>query len=172
MFKKTHTLKSCWWVIQTKTNSEILAIKQLNNQGFNTYCPMYRMESLRGRQVKIKKAPLFPRYVFIEANEHAKNKIHTIRSTYGVSLLLKIGEIPTKVSAEIIQKLREIESENINNTRSYFKTGEVVKITEGLYEGLEAIFDMDDGLERVVVLLNILNKDTSLRLYKNQVSKI
>lgn len=160
-----------WWVVQTKPQSETRAIRELNNQGFITYCPKYRKESLRTHQMKIKTIPLFPMYIFIQANQDAKKNIHVIRSTYGVNMLLKAGEKPALLSGQIIHNLKEIEVQYKNDADSYFKKGESVKITEGLYKGLEAIFHLDNGLERVVVLLEFMNKKTPLYMNKNKLSK-
>lgn len=161
-----------WWVVQTKPKAEDKVIRELNNQGFTTFCPMYRKEKPQASQMQIKTTHLFPRYVFIQANEHAKKFIHAIRSTYGVHMLLKINERPTLLSDQDVQNLKLIEAQNVNNAESYFKSGDVVKITKGLYQGLEAIIHIDDSLERVVVLLNFLNKKTPLCISKNQLSKI
>jgi len=161
-----------WWVVQTKPQSEDRVIRELSNQGFITYCPMYRKEILRAHKMKIKTTPLFPRYVFIQANQHAKETIHAIRSTYGVNILLKVGERPTLVSAQVIHNLKAIEVQSVNDADSYFKRGDTVKITKGLYQGLEAIFHLDNGLERVVVLLDFINKKTPLHISKNQLAKV
>lgn len=168
---KIETSSYNWWVVHTKPKAEGRVIRELNNQGFTTYCPMYRKENLRVSRMQIKTTHLFPRYVFVQENEHAKKFIHAIRSTYGVHTLLKINERPTLLSAQDVQNLKLIEAQNINNTESYFKSGDVIKITEGLYKGLEGIIHLNDGLERVVVLLNFLNKKTPLSLNKNQLSK-
>ena len=159
-------------MVQSKSHAEDKVVSQLNNQGFTTYCPMYRKEFHRGGQIKIKTTPLFPRYVFIQTNQHAREAIHVIRSTYGVSMLLKIGEEPTSVPNQIIDDLKSIETQHTTKAESYFNAGDTVKITEGLYQGLEAIYEMDEGLERVVVLLNILNKNTPLHINKNQLLKV
>jgi len=161
-----------WWVVHTKLQAEAKAIKQLTNQGFITYCPMYRKECLITHQINIKTTPLFPRYTFIQADNHAQKNIHTIRSTYGVSQLLKIGEVPTHVPNQVILNLKKIEIAQIQNTESYFKVGENVKILKGLYKGLEAIYHLDDGLKRSVVLLNILNKETPFYINKQQLEKV
>ena len=161
-----------WWVVQSKLHAEDKVISELNNQGFTTYCPMYCKEFHRGRKITIKTIPLFPRYVFIQANQNARDAIHVIRSTYGVSMLLKIGEMPTSVPNQIIHDLKLIEIQHSTDTESYFNAGDTVKITEGLYQGLEAIYEMDEGLERVVVLLDILNKSTPLHINKNQLLKV
>ena len=172
MDENQRSISNSWWVVQTKVQAEEQAIRQLSNQGFVTFCPMYQKESIRARQIKIKTIPLFPSYIFIEVDQHAKKIIHTIRSTYGVKVLLKIGEVPILMPDHVIKNIKLLEMQQVGKTESYFKAGEVVKIKDGLYKGLEAVYQMDDGLERVVVLLNILNKETSLHLEKHQLHKI
>ena len=160
-----------WWVVQTKPQGEALAIEHLHEQNFTTYCPMYQIEIIRGRQVKSTTTPLFARYVFVLANQAAQQTVHTIRSTRGVSQLMKVGEQPTLVKASIIEAIKALETEHLNQAEHYFKVNEEVLITTGLYQGLEAIYQMDDGLERAVVMLNLLQKDTQLRLNKTQLRK-
>ncbi len=161
-----------WWVVETKVQKEAQAIEQLKYQGFNAYCPMFRKESLTAHQIKIKKVPLFSRYVFIQANQLAQKIIHTIRSTYGVSKLLKIGEVPIQVPSQLIITLKATEAKQLNQIESHFKTGDKIKIKEGLYRGLEAVYKIDDGMERAIVLINILNKETPLFINKQQIQKI
>ena len=161
-----------WWVVQTKPQSEFTVMQHLQNQGLTPYCPLFKKERIRGRQLKVKNYPLFPRYVFVEANPAAHQKIHNIRSTFGVSKLLKIGEVPIKISCKLIHELRQMEVEEFDKTQSDFKPGDHVKIKEGLYQHLEAVYQMDDGLERAVVLLSIINKKTPLRIFKHAIKKV
>ena len=161
-----------WWIVETKPRAELTAKNNLENQGFSSYCPLFKRESIRGRQSKVITSPLFPRYVFVKANLVAHKKIHLIRSTIGVSQLLKVGEKPTKVACQIIFELKQIESEKLNETKSHFKQGDHVKIRDGLYKDIEAIYQMDDGINRAVVLLSILNKDTPLYIDKKALNKV
>ena len=160
-----------WWVVQTKPQGESLAIKHLHEQKLTTYCPMYQKETIRGRQVKVTTAPLFARYIFVLADQAAQQTAQTIRSTRGVSQLIKVGEQPTLVKASIIEEIKALETEHLNQTKHYFKVNDEVLITSGLYYGLEAIYQMNDGLERAVVLLNLLQRDTQLTLDKTQLRK-
>lgn len=161
-----------WWVVHTKPQAEFTAIKNLENQGFSSYCPLFKSESFKGRQLKVITSPLFPRYIFVKANLAAHKKIHVIRSTIGVSQLLKIGEVPTKVTCQLIYELKQMESKKLNETKSHFNTGDHVKISDGLYQDIEALYQMDDGMNRAVVLLNILNKETPLRIDKKALKKV
>ena len=160
-----------WWVVQTKPQGEALAIEHLYEQNFTTYCPMYQKETLRGRQMKVTTVPLFSRYVFVLADQAAQQTVHTIRSTRGVSQLIKVGEQPTLVKASVIDKIKLLETEHLNQAEPYFKANDEVLITSGCYQGLEAIYQMDKGLERAVVMLNLLQRDTRLTLDKRQLKK-
>ena len=160
-----------WWVVQTKPQGEALAIEHLREQNFTTYCPLYQKEIIRGRQVKVTTTPLFARYVFVLADPAAQQTVHTIRSTRGVSQLIKVGEQPTLVKASVIDKIKLLETEHLNQAEPYFKANDEVLITSGCYQGLEAIYQMDKGLERAVVLLNLLQRETRLTLNKTQLRK-
>ena len=161
-----------WWVVQTKPQAEFIAIKHLENQNMATYCPLFKKETIRGHKIKIKAYPLFPRYVFVKANSSAQKNIHVIRSTIGVKQLLKIGEDPAKVSCQLINELRQMESERLNETKSHFKTGENVRIKTGLYKDIDAIYQMDEGMNRAIVLISIINKETPLLIDKKALKKV
>lgn len=161
-----------WWIVQTKPRAEFTAMEHLKNQGLTTYCPLFKKELIKGRQLKINTYPLFPRYVFVEADHTAQQNIHIVRSTFGVNRLLKVGEVPTKIPWELIHELKQMESEKFYETQSHFNEGDHVIINQGLYQNLEAVYQMDDGLERAVVLLSIINKETQLRINKHSLQKI
>ena len=157
-----------WWVGVTKPQAEVTAQRHLVEQGFLVYFPRYRRESLRGRQVSIQIVPLFPRYLFIEGGAHAQGQIHTIRSTLGVSRLLKIGEVPMSVPATLVDDLRLLETQQMGVSASPFKAGDRLTIVGGPYAGLAAVYAMDDGLQRGVVLITLLQQATRLRVDKKQ----
>jgi len=161
-----------WWVVQTKPQAEAIAIEHLHEQKLTTYCPMYQKETIRGRQVKVTPTPLFARYIFVLADQTAQKSIHRIRSTVGVSQLIKVGEQPTLVKPSIIDEIKALETANINQVKYHFSNDDKVVISEGIYKGLEAIFQMNDGLERAVVMLNLLQRDTQLTLNKTQLKKV
>jgi transcriptional antiterminator RfaH len=153
-------------VVQTKPQQEALAIAHLEQQGMTTYCPKFQQESIRQRQVRIRSVPLFPRYVFVLANGMAQQQMHRIRSTVGVSKLIKIGEAPCTLDATVMQNIMVMEASRLQNTERYFKADDAVLITGGLYQDLEAVYQMDDGMARAVVLLNLLQHPTQLAIDK------
>ena len=159
-------------MVQTKPEQEALAIAHLEQQGMMTYCPKFQQESIRQRQVRIRSVPLFPRYVFVLANGMAQQQMHRIRSTVGVSKLIKIGEVPCTLDATVMQNIMAMEASHLQNTERYFKADDAVLVTGGLYQGLEAVYQMDDGMARAVVLLNLLQHPTRLSIDKTKLKKI
>lgn len=161
-----------WWVVQTKPQHEVQAMTHLKQQGMTTYCPKFQQESISQRQVKLRLTPLFPRYVFVLANEVAQQQVHRIRSTVGVSQLIKLGDVPCTLGATLMRTIMAMEASHLQNTEWYFKADDAVIITGGLYQGLEGVYQMDQGLERAVVLLNLLQHRTRLAIDKTKLKKI
>jgi transcriptional antiterminator RfaH len=54
----------------------------------------------------------------------------------------------------------------------HFEPGEVLRINDGPFAGLEAVYQMPDGEARVMVLIDILSKKVSLSLEPPSLSKL
>jgi transcriptional antiterminator RfaH len=116
--------------------------------------------------------PLFPGYIFCRLDMVASGK--AARYSPGVKDFLTFGSRIAEVSEAIIQTLRErcpggiAEIDPLNA-----KPGEAVRISEGPFAGLEAVFEERlKGSERVAVLLEILGRHTRIILPSEAVAKI
>jgi len=159
-----------WYVIQCKLREEVRALEHLERQGFACYLPTLNLEKLRhGRRLKVGE-PLFPRYLFIRLSEISDNW-HPIRSTRGVIQVVRFGECPTPVPERIIRAIQERLTKN-PPTIPHLKPGERVRITEGCFADLEAIFVANDGTERVFLLMEILHREQTLSFPAVNVSKV
>jgi len=161
-----------WYLIHTKPRLEECALENLQNQGYACFLPQIRVEKLRrGKLVEVDE-PLFPRYFFIQLDtgKHAQSW-HPIRSTKGVSRLVSFGQEPAKVGDALVDLIRSQSALGAVQQR-HFTPGETVHIIEGPFTGLEAIYQMNDGEQRVMVLLNIMSKLVKLSLEPTEVRKI
>ena len=161
-----------WYLIHTKPRLEQCALENLQNQAYECFLPQIRVEKLRrGKLVEVDE-PLFPRYFFIQLDtgQHAQSW-QPIRSTKGVSRLVSFGQEPAKVSDDMVALIRA-QCNSTDVQQRHFTPGETVQITGGAFSGLDAIFQMNDGEQRVMVLLNILSKPVKLRLEPTEVRKI
>ena len=108
---------------------------------------------------------MFPRYLFIHLSNETDDW-RPIRSTVGVAALVKFGQEPARVPDNLIKNLQEREDAHglqiINNIN--YVPGDKVRITEGPFEGYEAIFSCTAANERVIVLLKIAETYVKLKL--------
>ena len=151
-------LKS-WYLVYTKPRQEQTARHQLERQGYPVYLPMTQRSRKRGSRRVPAIEPLFPRYLFIQLDT-CRDDWGPIRSTVGVSSLVRFGQEPASVPDALINLLRARESDTGLHdwVEAGFRTGQPVRVVEGVMQGYEGIFVAASGRERVVVLLDILGR--------------
>jgi transcriptional antiterminator RfaH len=159
-----------WYLVYTKPQSEQKAKVHLEEQGFETYLPLFRTRKTRKKNSDAVK-PLFPGYLFLFLDEQEDNWA-PIRSTPGVSRLVRFGTMPAKVPGVLVQNLKSNENElGLQEIISpAFKEGDKIVVVDGPMEGLEAIFKTTKGSERVLILLNLIGKLTQVELEATQIS--
>ncbi|HBW8140851.1 TPA: transcription/translation regulatory transformer protein RfaH [Klebsiella pneumoniae] len=137
-----------WYLLYCKRGQLQRAQEHLERQSVNCLMPTIALEKIiRGKRTMVSE-PLFPNYLFIEFDPEV---IHTttISATRGVNNFVRFGDKP----------------EGITDPETPHE-GDSVLITDGAFEGLEAIFTEPDGEARSMLLLNLLNKQV-LQSVKN-----
>jgi len=167
-----HDPKPHWYTLVTKPRRERLAQENLERQGFQTYLPELKDKRLRrGREVEVIEA-LFPRYLFIQLTLWVDN-IAPIRSTTGVSTLLRFGGYPMEVPEELVLNLKQHADPVTglhHRERPRMVRGRQVNILTGPLAGLQGIFEAESGTERVTILLDMLGQQTRVQLQRHQVA--
>ncbi len=149
-----------WYLIHCKPRQDARALENLERQAFECYRPVRQLERLCDGRKFLAQEPLFPGYLFIRLDAVNANW-YPIRSTRGVHQIVRFQEYPVPVHDEIIDSIRVRLAEG-SARAPCLKPGESVRITQGPFSQLEAIFGAADGAERVVLLLNILQSDQRL----------
>lgn len=154
-----------WYLIYSKPRAEELAAVNLERQGYHCYLP--RFETTKRTRGKLTRQidPMFPRYLFISLDT-SSDDWSPIRSTLGVARMVSFGAMPTPVSDQLVQTLMERENEAglLTPPRRDFKEGDRVRIFEGPFKDYEAIFLASNSNERVLVLLDILGKESRIAI--------
>ena len=90
-----------------------------------------------------------------------------------ITQLLKstFGFEPARADAALIDLLKKHTKEIEIEPDKIYQEGERLLITEGPFAGIEAIFEMDDGESRAMVLIELLSKPTRLKLPIASLSK-
>ncbi len=145
-----------WYLLYCKRGQLARAQTHLELQQVPSFSPSIELEKIvRGKRTT-KQEPLFPNYLFIELDTE---RIHTttIASTRGISHFIRFGNMPVQIPFSVIKGLMNQPIPLLVHPDTP-KTGDTVQITEGIFEGLTAIFTEPDGETRSILLLNLLNQ--------------
>ena len=159
-----------WYVIRSKPRAEFTARIQLERQGFRIYFPqLLKPARVRGRWLD-RIEPLFPRYLFL-AVDAGKQSLAPVRSTVGVTGIVRFGSEYATVTHEIIEGLMRRADPQTGLHRleqPVFRRGGYVRILEGPFERLEGVFERYEGEERALILLEVLGRATRVRVPLDQ----
>jgi len=155
-----------WYVAQTHRRDEEKAAWHLRRQEFSVYLPRYLTRRRHARRVDWVKAPLFPRYLFIEMDsEHTQWRC--INSTFGVSRLVCNGDRPAPVPEGIVEDI-VARSDNKGLVRldrmRTFSQGQKVQIMFGALTDRVGMFERLTDEDRVVLLLDMLGRQVRIKL--------
>ena len=152
-----------WYLVYTKPRLEKVALENLERQGYRCYLPMIRVEKVKRHQLVDDAEPMFPRYLFVELDTSGQGLSWSpIRSTVGVSQLVRFGTHPAQVHPDLIQAIKNREAQAAVQER--LQPGDQVLIQDGPFAGLTAIFQEKDAQRRAIILLEILSRPVSMRI--------
>jgi transcriptional antiterminator RfaH len=159
-----------WLVAYSKPRQEQVALQNLEHQRFETYLPRYKkFKNTETGPVPVLE-PMFPRYIFFRPST-PQQSIESVRSTKGISHIVRFGFEPGIVSADMLASLQEFEAlqnqATLQEMRN-FKVGQKVKLKHvalGSFEGLI----QSVSKKRVALLLEILGRETVVQMEHHQI---
>jgi transcriptional antiterminator RfaH len=157
---------SYWCAVQTHVRSEDKATFQLRRQGYEVFLPKYLKRRKHARRIDWVSAPLFPRYLFV-AIDPDTTPWWAIQSTVGVSSLIRFGNLPASVPADIITEIKARQNEKglvKTHAGCTFRQGDRVRIIDGPLNDLEGLFESSTDEERVTILLSLMGREVKVRV--------
>ena len=156
-----------WYLIHTKAAAEAVAQLNLRRQGYEVYLPRVSQPVRRAGLWCERVCALFPRYLFLHLREGSES-LGPVRSSVGVAGIVRFGSSYGVVPDSVIQELltrTDPESGLLRLTKwRSLAPGARVRVTLGPFDGLEGVFEREDGAERVIILLNLLGRDAVVRV--------
>ncbi len=156
-----------WYLVHTKPLSESIAQAHLGRQGYEIYLPRaVQPVRRRGRWTDCIVA-LFPRYLFVRLKEGIQS-LAPVRSSTGVADVVKFGSRYAVVPDLVVDDLQACADPESGLHRMSLPPsmapGSPVRIITGPFDGMRGILQRTDAAERVLVLLNLLGRDTSVQV--------
>jgi transcription elongation factor/antiterminator RfaH len=161
-----------WYVVHCKPRKEYMAASILNCQlGLTVFLPEIEVRQRK----EVRRVPFFPGYFFVKGDPWRIELKH-INANPRVFKLLDFGDGPLMVPVALIEMLREeVERRSKYDQGSVrnLMVGDTVRITNGPFEGLSAVFvETLTSRERVNVLLNILGRLSKVQIDLDSLEKL
>jgi transcriptional antiterminator RfaH len=135
------------------------------DQGYHVFRPLAHLRRRKNGRIVERTESLFPRYLFIQLTPGADNWL-PIHSTRGVTGILRFGEEPTPVPDGVIDDLqaRITGPDGSIDLRPFqqLRRNQTVRIESGPFAGYEALFQATRGEDRVLVLLEFMQRNQQI----------
>jgi transcriptional antiterminator RfaH len=172
MTEQSHSRRSRardWAVVNTHPHREPVARDHLRRQGFDVYCPLMRRRRTHARRVENVLRPLFPGYLFVHV-EAERTRWRPILSTVGVRALVRFGDRLALLDEAFMQSLRAREVDGvIARPDMPYRVGQQVRLDGGPFDGVVATILSLDEKDRLVVLMDLLQRRVQARVAAGQV---
>lgn len=147
-----------WIVAKTKPSRDFWAAENVARQGYAFYLPKIYVRNRRYARAE----PLFPSHLFVLVD----GPWRFLLSTFGVSGVMLSGDNPAVVPAKELDRVRALEGPDgfieLPGHGEKFKNGEQVRVVAGPLEGRVGIYQGQSSRERVMVLLDLLGRKTTV----------
>jgi|SRR5581483_2541698 transcriptional antiterminator RfaH len=160
-----------WYVLQSKPKQEVRADANLRRWGLDTVTPLIREPRLSytAEQPAFRISPLFPGYLFAR---FPLTLLAKVRLTRGVHNVVSFGEYATPIDDAIIELIRSRVGDDGCVRLMEPRPGDDVRVTHGPLRSMMGVFEKDlPGADRVLILLNVLGRQTRVQLARTQIQK-
>ena len=150
-----------WFVIYTKSRNEKKIAELLQKNGVESFCPLVKLKKNWSDRKKIVETPLFNSYVFVNVSEKDRNVVFNVPGVIRYLFWLKK---PAIVKDSEIESLKTILHETMDSfTIENYQIGEMIKISEGAFKGLDGVIEKQSKNKLHVILENVGIKITLQR---------
>jgi transcription antitermination factor NusG len=164
-----------WYAVHTKSRHEYKAHAGLMQKNLTSFLPEMEVWSKRKDRRKKITVPLFPGYLFVEADLDNEIKL-SILKTFGVVRILgkKDNTQPLPIPDEKISAIQRIIEKKVEMfSIQYPREGEAARIIDGPFKGIEGtVVKSDPEKELFVISIDLMQRSVAIKLEGFQISKI
>lgn len=162
-----------WYLAFSRPRLEPVARDQLLRQGYEAYLPLYKRIKKTADATQIVFEPMFARYLFVRPGRDGQS-IAPIRSTTGVSHLVKFGITPGTLSPTLVDAVRVLEQQRNAadmEALSALRPGQQVRLLAPAFSKLQGLVQSVSS-KRVTVLLELLGSPQRVELQHHQLAAV
>jgi transcription antitermination factor NusG len=153
-----------WYAVHTRPKHEKRAASELERKGIVTYLPLVtEIHHWSDRRKKIE-LPLFTGYLFVNIVASAEMRV-SVLSTGGTLHFVGAHNQGDPIPEGQIEQIRTLLASKVPcSSHPFLKVGQRVRIRGGCLEGLEGILSAQNGVNRLVVTVDGIQRALSICL--------
>ena len=161
-----------WYVLQTKPRNEALVNRQILSKQINSFLPQIEKVRIWSDRKKKVLEPLFPGYVFVNANE--QERLLAISGTAGAVRYVFFEGRPAVVSQREMKLIEDSlkEPERVTFGQKRIEKGDEIVVTHGIFRGMKGRVQEFRGNYKLTVNLEELSYSFSIILSLGEVEKL
>lgn len=157
----SHTRR--WFAVNTQPSSEARVCTNLSRQNWSAFCPQVVQTIRSGRRTQSLPRPLFPGYVFVSLDMRV-DAWRSVDGTFGVRAIVKAGDTPSPLPTGLVESLKEMsDAQDCLVFTRELRVGEKVRFLSGPFAEMIGSLERLDSRGRVLVLLNLLGRQTEVK---------
>ena len=159
-----------WYLAYTKPRQETVAHSNLEQQGFEAYLPLFKKFKKTEQGPVPLFEPMFSRYILFRPGRSGQS-ISAVRSTKGVTTIVRFGFEPALLQEDVVQRIRLMEQLRLQATieeLNQLKVGQKVRLKHTALGAIEGLVH-NVSSKRVAVLLEILGRPMVVQVDHHQV---
>lgn len=163
-----------WHALYVRSRSERKVLAQLNEKGIEAYLPLItRIKQWSDRKKKIEE-PLFKSYVFVH---NSLRQHYDVLNVYGVVRFVTFEHKAVVVPDNQIVAIKKyiddpVEDEKVLNDNDDLKVGQLVRITNGVLQGLMGHLVSVNNKRRLIVYIESVGKVIPVSISRAKVEPI
>lgn len=148
-----------WYVVRTNIRCEFRAQLGIAAAGFRVFLPTITKWRRHARLQQICRVPLFPGYLFVEADFNLQ-PIDGIFRADGVESIINNNGVPSSIYGDFVYPLleRQLKGDFDITAAEPLPQWAKLKIMEGKYEDCEAVLARMPSKNRVELLISIMGR--------------
>jgi transcription antitermination factor NusG len=153
-----------WWVAHVRSRQEKALARECRLRGIPFYLPLREYTSPRDPRRRISFLPVFPGYVFVRGSLE-NERLELLKTNLCVNVLGVLGQEELAYDLAQVRRLQELGLPLVPVPE--LKTGSVVRIAEGPFEGMTGQVTGRKGKGRFVVSVRFIHRAVSVELHRD-----
>jgi transcription antitermination factor NusG len=152
-----------WYAVQTRPRHEKKVVAELTQKRIDSYLPLLNQIHHWSDRRKLVQVPLFPGYVFVNANLDPKVRV-AVLSIWGALAFVGPQREAMPIPDSQIQDIRTLLTTKISlSPYPFLKVGQRVRVRGGALDGVEGIL-VTNGQKRLVISVESIHRSLSLTI--------